>query len=132
VAVTGWGAAAAGTAIAATESTLAGPVLSKPEEQTMKMIGITRILLATGLGVGLGCSMALAQDAGHDAKDAGQATKDAAVDTGHATKDAAVRTAHFTRKVALKTAHRTTVAAKGTAHGTVKVAEKIAGKPDPQ
>jgi hypothetical protein len=121
VAVTGWGAAAAGTAIAATESTLAGPVLSKPEEQTMKMIGITRILLATGLGVGLGCSMALAQDAGHDAKDAGQATK-----------DAAVRTAHFTRKVALKTAHRTTVAAKGTAHGTVKVAEKIAGKPDPQ
>src|ERR1017187_5600324 len=48
------------------ESTYNGLDQSKPEEWTMKAMGMTRILLAAGLAAGLGCGMALAQDAGQD------------------------------------------------------------------
>ncbi|MDP9050206.1 MAG: hypothetical protein M3O31_05690 [Acidobacteriota bacterium] len=72
----------------------------------MKMISMTRVLLAAGLTVGLGCGMAHAQ-AGQDMKDAGHETKQAAKDTGHATKTTAKKVGHKTKKVAKATAHRT-------------------------
>jgi hypothetical protein len=85
--------------------------------RSMKTIRMTGFLLAAGLAVGLGSGAAYAQDAGQDMKDAGHATKDAAVDTGHATKDAAKDTGHATKKVYHKTAHGTAVAADKTADG---------------
>ena len=66
----------------------------------MKKIEMVRILLAAGLGIGLGCVAAVGQEAGQDVKDAGHANQRLpAVDTGHATKDAAKDTAHVTKKV---------------------------------
>jgi hypothetical protein len=96
----------------------------------MKNISITQALLAAGLTVGLGCGVALAQDAGQDMKDAGHSTKNAAVDTGHATKDAAVDTGHATKRVVHKTAHKTKRVAKTSAHRTENAGDALAGKPE--
>jgi hypothetical protein len=90
---------------------------------------IARYLLAAGLAVALGTGAAYAQDAGQDMKDAGHATKDAAVDTGHATKAAAKDTGHATKRVYHKTKHVTKRAAKTTAHRTENAGDAIAGKP---
>jgi hypothetical protein len=90
------------------------------------MSGVMARVTAAGLAVGLGCGMALAQGAGQDMKDAGHATKDAAVDAGHATKTAAVDTAHGTKKVYHKTAAGTKTVAHKTAHGTDVAADKTA------
>jgi hypothetical protein len=109
----------------------------KSEGRPMKTLTLTRVLLAAGLTVGLGCGMAIAQDAGHDIKDAGHATKDAAVDTGHATKDAAVDTAHGTKKVYHKTRrgtrtayHKTVHGTKTATHRTENAGDALAGKPE--
>jgi gas vesicle protein len=90
---------------------------------------ITRYLLAAGLAVALVSGPAYGQEAGQDVKDAGHATKDAAVDTGHATKDAAKDTGHATKRVYHKTKRVTKRAAKTTAHRTENAGDAIAGKP---
>ena len=91
---------------------------------------ITKVLLATGLAIGLGSGVSYAQTAGQDMKDAGHSTKNAAVDTGHATKHVAKRTVHGTRHVARKTGHATKHAAVATGHRTENVGDAIVGKPE--
>jgi hypothetical protein len=97
---------------------------------------IAGYVLTAAIAVALGSGAGFAQDAGRDMKDAGHATKDAAVDTGHATKDAAKDTGHATRRVYHKTKHGTRVAAHKTAdasktatHRTENAGDAIAGKP---
>ncbi|HEV2647358.1 MAG TPA: hypothetical protein VGU46_13430 [Acidobacteriaceae bacterium] len=96
----------------------------------MKIQTITKFMFTAGLAMGLGAGVAFAQTAGQDMKDAGHATKDAAVDTGHATKKVAKKTAHGTKHVAKKTGHATKHAAVATGHRTENVGDAIAGKPE--
>src|ERR1035441_4378099 len=84
----------------------------------MKTIAITKLLLTAGLVVALASGAAYAQDAGQDMKDAGHATKDAAVDTGHATKDASKDTSLATKRAYHTTKHGTKVAAHKTVNAT--------------
>jgi hypothetical protein len=105
--------------------------------RTMKMLNmqrVTRVLLTTGMVIGLGAGAAYAQSAGQDMKDAGHDTKNAAVDTGHATKTttkkAYRKTKHGTTKAYHKTVHGTKKAAVATGHRTENVGDAIAGKPE--
>jgi hypothetical protein len=95
----------------------------------MKIETITKFMFTAGLAMGLGAGVSSAQTAGQDMKDAGHATKSAAVDTGHATKTAAKKTASGTKHVAKKTGHATKHAAVATGHRTENVGDAVAGKP---
>lgn len=77
-------------------------------------IGVMAFALATGT-----TTMLPAQTAKQDMKNAGQKTKEAAVDTGHATK-----------KVAKKGAHKTKVAAEKTKNATENFGDRVADKPE--
>jgi hypothetical protein len=122
------------------------PARRSSRRNIMHVRSFGRVLLASALALTLSTTAAYAQ-AGQDMKDAGHATKDAAIDTGHATKVVAHKTAHGTKKVYHKTAHGTKVAAhktgegaetvghdtkkvaKKTWHGTENLGDKIADKP---
>ena len=106
----------------------------------LKTTRMTQLLMAAGLAVGLGSGAAFAQDAGQDMKDAGHATKDAAVDTGHATKKVTKKAYHKTVNAtetaadktgdaARKTGHKTKVVAKTAAHRTENAGDAIKGEP---
>lgn len=102
----------------------------------MNINSMKQILLAAGMTAGLGCAVAFAQDAKQDMKQAGHATKDAAVDTGHATKDAAVDVEHGTKKAYSKTkrgtkkvGHKTADGARTATHRTENAGDVLVGKP---
>jgi hypothetical protein len=102
---------------------------------------ISRLLIATGLSIGLTAGMAFAQTAGQDMKSAGHETKDAATDAGHATVKGTKKAAHATKKGRAKAAdkpgdaaqavgHDTKAVAKETGRRTANAGDALAGKPE--
>jgi len=70
-------------------------------------------------------SVAVAQTAGQDMKDAGHDTKQAAKDTGNGVKKGTKTGYHKTKHGAKKAYHK-------TGEGTEKLGDKMQGKPTPQ
>lgn len=89
----------------------------------------SRLFLAAGLAIGLGCSAGYAQTAGQDMKDAGHDTKNAAVDTGHATKTATKKVYRKSKRGTKKAYHKTADATKTAGHRTQNAGDALAGKP---
>jgi hypothetical protein len=131
----------------------------RPQGDSMQLLKLGSIVLASSLAISMSAGISFAQDgAKQDMKSAGTDTKDAAKDAGHGvdtgtkkayhktasgTRTATHKTTRTTKRVYHKTAegtktagrdigHGTKVVAKDTAHGTEKVGDKIAGKPTPQ